>query len=158
MGAGGEALSWRFLRTSLGCERGFGAHDQGLWLSMANIQRPCACCSANCDDVPWTDGRPAAQWLTRVWGNDDWIAAHPDRHQLFKLPGVGITPFIPDVMHVLRLGCYQYVFGSVLKYLTHHAMGGNVADNLKRVWEQIQASYKAPHSTHKPMLVVKGSK
>ena len=133
MGEEREALSWRLLWMSLGCERGFGAHVQAYGFPSPTSKEPCACCRANSDDVPWTDGRPAAQWLTRVWGNDDWIAAHPDRHQLFKLPGVGITTFIPDVMHVLHLGCYQYVFGSELKYVSHHAMGGNVADNLNRV-------------------------
>ena len=79
---------------------------------------PCALCRANTSDVPWTDGRPGAQWLTTVWSNADLSAAHPERHTLFQLPGVGITAFVPDHMHTLHLGCYQYAFGSALKYLT----------------------------------------
>ena len=87
------------------------------WASAAS---PCACCQANSSDKPWTDGRlQTAEWTKSIWTNASWAAAHPEPHPLFKiLPGVGVQAFVPDVMHTTYLGCYQYLFGSVLKSLS----------------------------------------
>ena len=88
--------------------------------------RSCSCCRANAsdDDKPWTDGRLAvASWVPTIWKNTPWAAAFPDRAYIFKhLPGFGIEQYCPDMMHILHLGCYQYIFGSVIKVLTHHHM------------------------------------
>eukprot|EP00969_Alexandrium_andersonii_P263271 11637414-Alexandrium_andersonii.AAC.1 len=63
---------------------------------------------------------------------------------LFKnIPGLGVLGFVPDLMHVLHLGCYQWALGSVLKYLVYHHMPGSPAENLGTVWKLIQEAYQA---------------
>ncbi len=44
-------------------------------------------------------------------------------------------------MHVLHLGAYQYTFGSILMYLTHHVMPENPEANLAKVWAVLKRSY-----------------
>jgi hypothetical protein len=65
------------------------------------------------------------------------------RSPLLSLPGVGISAFIPDILHCIHLGAYQRAFGSILKYLTHYKLSGNVEANLAQVWAEIQAAYQA---------------
>ena len=84
-----------------------------------------------------------AAWRATVWKGDTWLARHPERHDLFRLPGVSIMAYVPDLMHVLHLGCYQYVFGSVLVYLTDHRMPMTRDQNLNTLWQSIRESYKA---------------
>ena len=76
---------------------------------------PCNCCRANIRDAetPWTDGRPTAAWLATVWKPQELLAAHPNRHPLFTLPGVTIRNYVPDVMHTLHPGVFQWIFGSI---------------------------------------------
>jgi hypothetical protein len=47
-----------------------------------------------------------------------------------------------DAMHVLHLGCYQYVFGSCLALLTHHHMPAAPEQNLEVIWGHIKQYYK----------------
>lgn len=103
---------------------------------------PCALCRCNSSDTPWTDPSPTAAWRATVWSNREWHIQHPHGHCIFtQVPGVGITSFVPDVMHVLHLGVYQYVFGSILKYLTHVFLPGTQQENLRTVWEMIKEGY-----------------
>lgn len=104
--------------------------------------QPCGLCLANKSDIPWTDHKPTAKWMSTIWTNTTHAAAHPNRHGIFKLPGVGVTNVIPDIMHVFHLGAYQYFHGSVLKLLTHNTMGGTIEENLANVWDQIEHYYK----------------
>ena len=118
---------------------------QAFGLPYSTSAQPCACCKANSSDIPWTDGRLGeAAWVATIWNNTDWSAAHPNAHPILKLPGLGIQSFLPDLMHTLYLGAYQYVFGSVLKLLTHHILGDTPEANLATVWEDIVAYYKVP--------------
>ena len=114
---------------------GFPAH---------NNREPCACCRANNSTMPWTDFHPErASWLPTVWNNKDWWAAHPARHPLFKLPGVGILAFIPDVMHCLHLGLFQYTYGSILEFMSYHMFDEeDPAINLANVFVEIKNYYK----------------
>ena len=64
---------------------------------------------------------------------------------MWQLPGVGISAFIPDVLHVAHLGVYRRIYGSVLKYLTHRKLAESVETNVARVWVEIQAAYQAAH-------------
>jgi hypothetical protein len=108
-----------------------------------NNLQPCACCQANNSTLPWTDFHPErASWIPTVWNNKDWWASHAARHPLFRLPGVGILAFIPDVMHCMHLGIFQYTYGSVLEFMTTHMLGGEASDNLMTVWISIKKYYK----------------
>ena len=115
--------------------------------SIGKHSHPCACCGCDGDDAgkPWTDGRlDVAKWLATVWTNATWRAAFPDRSHIFKhLPGLGIEQYIPDLMRILHLGCYQYVFGSVMALLTHHHMPQTPEKNLEVLWASIKDAYKA---------------
>ena len=49
---------------------------------------------------------------------------------------------IPDIMHTLHLGVYQWAFGSILYYLIHEYLPGTEKQKLDRVWTSIVAGYK----------------
>ena len=108
----------------------------------ASSSAPCICCQANDTNRPWTDARESAAWRQSVWDNQGWIRQHPQRHPLFRLPGVGVLAYQPDVMHCMYLGAYQYYYGSVLKFLTHHVMTGTPSNNLEVIWERIKAYWQ----------------
>ena len=127
----------------LWCIKGDLDHMAKAWgLRHYGSAQPCICCRANEGDIPWTDGRPEATWRTNLWDKTSWPLAFPGRNLLFTLPDVSIHNFVPDVMHILHLGCYSYFFGSVLKLLTHHTMSGNHVANLTVLWGDIKDSYK----------------
>ena len=104
--------------------------------------QPCSLCKANMDTVPWTDARPGAAWTRTIWSDTEWIASHPERHILFHLPGLSISSYVPDILHTLHIGAYQYAFGSVLHFLTKTVMPESPEKNLDKLWEMIQHFYK----------------
>ena len=107
------------------------------------VANPCSLCQANGTTRPWTDGRiNVAAWVPSIWAPNEWLDAHPDRNILFHLPGVSVTSYIPDVMHALHLGAYQYAFGSVLQYLTRHIMDDTPGNNLSQIWTHVDHYYK----------------
>jgi len=114
--------------------------------SIGHDSKACACCGANGNDAdkPWTDGRlDQAKWVPTIYTNATWEAAFPDRSHIFKnLPGTGIEQYMPDLMHVLHLGVYQYIFASILALLTHHHMPDEPEKNLDVVWGHIKDYYK----------------
>ena len=85
-------------------------------------ERPCPFCQCNLSDVPWTDFRPRdAPYIDTIWASDAaWVAAHPNRHWLFRLVGVGISAVAADLMHSKHLGTDKYFYGSVLEVLCYH--------------------------------------
>ena len=103
---------------------------------------PCALCRCNQSTIPWTDGRAGALWRPTIWNPLSWFAARLNRRILFTLPGVTVLCVTPDMLHILHLGCYQYIFGSVLMFLTHHVMEGTPENNLRQVWNIIQSFSK----------------
>ena len=122
-------------------------HMMKAWglASPTSTTRPCSCCAAkgDDDDKPWTDGRlDVAAWVASIWTNTSWAVAFPDRSHIFKqLPGFGIEQYIPDVMHTLHVGTYQYAFASAIKLLTHHHLPGQAEENVETLWEEIRQAY-----------------
>jgi hypothetical protein len=113
--------------------------------------------------MPWTDvQKELARWWDTIWTNKTWFLAFPNRHAVYKLPGVGILSTYPDLMHCKHLGSDQYFYGSCLKFLTHFHMPGTPQDNLALVWGAIQEYYKEHRVPEKfgnltlPMYVGKG--
>jgi hypothetical protein len=94
--------------------------------------------------VPWTDVRPEAAWRAACWKTAAaWNRAHPDRSILFtEVPGLRVLNFMPDAMHTLHLGVYQYLFGSILEYLTHHLLPQTPEQNLRAIWMELLCKYK----------------
>lgn len=113
-------------------------------LNHASSRSPCCLCKATIrdDDCPWTDGRPTASWIATVWTPESWIESHPERHPVFQLAGLSVANFVPDVMHTLHLGVYQWCFGSILKLLTHYIMPGSHAANLAVLMDEFKATYR----------------
>lgn len=107
-----------------------------------NTASPCGLCACNRSDAPWTDATANARWRSSVWDNDTWRTAGLSRHVLFDLPGAGVLLFIPDVMHTLHLGVYQYYMGSVLEMLTLFMLPGSAQDNMDIVWGMVLKFYK----------------
>ena len=117
---------------------------KGLGLEYYGSNDPCVCCKANRSDVPWTDAKPTADWIGKMWSKTDWKLAHPSAHALLtKVVGVSILNVIPDIMHVFHLGVYMYFFGSLLKYLAYHWMRGDPEDNVKSLFAEIKEQYEA---------------
>lgn len=106
--------------------------------------QPCICCRANTEDAdkPWTDIAPTARWRAHIWRNEDWWANHPNRHPVFRLPGVGVLAYFPDMMHTCHLGCWQWFFGSVLKYLVKYILPHGEQQNLDMVWSKVRSHYQ----------------
>lgn len=108
----------------------------------------CACCAANTSDRPWTDGRlDVALWVPTIWTDEAWHAEFPDFNPIFKIPGMGINSFLPDIMHCVYLGAYQYTLGSVIQYLTHEKLPGNADASCKTVWQDLQHQYRVSLKT-----------
>ena len=116
-------------------------HFNFPWFTSAT---PCGICQANTSDKPWTDVRSTAAWKATVHTNAAWKAMHHDCNPIWCVPGMGIQSYIPDAMHVLHLGCYQRVFGSVLHYMTHHHLPGSPEENVQQVWGRILQYYREP--------------
>lgn len=141
---GGQPLAGGFY-CAVWCVRGDLDHMCKVYgFPMWNTATPCALCRANRTDIPWTDARPHAAWRSTVFTNETWRVAVPRRHVLFELPGAGILTYLPDVMHMLHLGVYQYFMGSVLELLVYYIMPDSPESNLSVVWDMIRNVYKAP--------------
>lgn len=104
---------------------------------------PCGLCGADRTDTPWTDGRLEAKWRRTLLTNESHAKAHPNRHPLWTLPGVGVEMFTPDIMHTMHLGTYQYAFGSILEYMVGHRLEGPVARKVDRIWGKVREHYQA---------------
>ena len=75
--------------------------------------------------MQWTEFRPdCAQWMDEAWSNEEWLEAHPNRHPLFKLPGVGIQTVQPDLLHTKHFGVDVCLFGSALHVLVYTVLEG----------------------------------
>jgi hypothetical protein len=111
--------------------------------SATGVKR-CALCRADTRLVPWTDVRPEAAWRATCWkAAPAWARAHQDRSVLFReVPGLSVLNYMPDAMHTLHLGVYQYFFGSILEYLTHHILPRSPEKNMFTVWMDILEKYK----------------
>ena len=59
------------------------------------------------------------------------------------IEGVTVLSFYPDWMHCKSLGIDKPLLGSVLYILIHYILLGDVEDNLKQVWDDIQEGYVA---------------
>jgi len=114
-----------------------------LGLPHPSSHQPCALCRANTSDIPWTDHRERAAWAATIWGSAHWAATHPERHPLFKVPGVSICNVYPDLLHVKHLGTDSYFCGSTLQYLTHTMLADTPERNLEAIFHEVKTYYKA---------------
>lgn len=94
-----------------------------------NSATPCALCpcTLRADDCPWSDFRsPGSEWMTRIYGGDQWLGLNPpdQRQPLLTLPGVTILSMAVDWMHCKYLGTDQYFLGSVLFLMVYHLLPG----------------------------------
>ena len=60
---------------------------------------PCGLCPVDADDLPWFDFRPNADWISRTYTVQSWLAAGQKRCILWDIVGVSILSFYPDWMH-----------------------------------------------------------
>ena len=58
------------------------------------------------------------------------------------IEGVTILSFHPDWMHCKSLGIDKPMLGSTLYVLIHHVLQGDLEENLKEVWDDIQEAYE----------------
>ena len=143
-GKAGEPLAGGYY-AALFCLKGDLDHMfKAYQLQCPTSLQPCNLCRANSSDLPWTEFKHGSAWENTVWSDAAWIASHPNRHALFHLPGVSISSFIPDVLHVTHLGVYQWCFGSILHYLTKYVMRDSAVKNLETIWQIVKQVYKVP--------------
>ena len=103
----------------------------------------CHLCASNTSDIPWTSVSLMAFWIAVIWENASFAEQHPGRHRLMRhVPGVGISVFIPDILHVKHLGTDAYYLGGLLALLVKYVMPGTQEDNLATLWIAIEVVYK----------------
>jgi hypothetical protein len=112
-----------------------------LHLEHFGSHTPCFLCGCNSTDYPWTDCRPQARWLTRLWSPNSWPKRHLRHGTILDLAGLTITNVMPDVMHVKHLGTDCWFYGSVIALLCQKILGGSFAENLERIWADIYRCY-----------------
>ena len=128
-----------------------------LKLRNYNSNSPCSCCDANSDTHPWTDARRGvADWLKHVWTNTSFAEQFPDRHMLFKLPGVGICNWCPDWLHTKALGTDAWLFGSVLEMMCSHMLPGNFEQNLETLRTEILELFEELKTRNRLPTLAKG--
>ena len=116
-------------------------HASDLHLANCLSNTPCFLCRASRrqNDRPWTDFKRTAECLKTTWQPRTWLANHPHRHRVFRIPGVSVLMAIPDTMHCKHGGTDAYFFGSILKYLVFFIMTGSVEVNLTNLMQMILA-------------------
>ena len=124
-----------------------------LKLRSYSSNTPCNCCDANSTTYPWTDARKGAAWLGAIWSKDTFEKNFPDRHCIFKLPGVSIQNYCPDWLHCKHLGADAWFLGSVLDMLCVYILPGTFDENLKSLkTEMIQLYSELKISERLPTL------
>jgi len=121
-------------------EAGFFGHLLGilgdlehLWkhikLACYNSGDPCCFCPCNSSNIPWRDftyGK-GNKWVPLIYTLAAWMAAFPNPHVLFSLPGVTIFSVLTDILHVKHLGTDEYFYASVLWLLCFRVLPGTHA-------------------------------
>jgi hypothetical protein len=108
-------------------------YNKTLRLNHYGSNHPCCLCPANCvegDPMSWTDFRVGrAEWMDQVWEDTEWLTLQSNPHELFSLPGVGISTVHVDWLHTKHLGVDCYVYGSVLHMLVYSILTGRRSPN-----------------------------
>lgn len=143
LAGGGRQLAGGFYAVLWAVRGDLDEMSKTYGLNHASSTNPCCLCQASIrdEDKPWTDGRPDASWIGSIWTPETWVASRPNRHPVFQLAGVSVANFVPDLMHTLHLGVYQWSFGSIMKLLTHHIMPGTVSNNLEVLMDKFKEKY-----------------
>ena len=116
----------------------------------------CHLCQCNQDTIPYTDCRLDACWKPTIWSGAAHAAKFDRRHiALRSIPGVSITSFTPDILHVKHLGVDMAYVGAVLQILLDTINPGNENDSLASLWAEIQASYKARKTVNRLNVLTK---
>ena len=119
-----------------------------FWLGEAGTS--CHLCASNTSDIPWTSVSLMAFWIAVIWENASFALQHPGRHKLMRhVPGVGISVFIPDILHVKHLGTDAYDLGGLLALLVKYVMPGTQKDNLATLWIAIEIAYKSQQTSNR---------
>ena len=124
----GDRLAGGFKATIVAIQGDLDYFAKNLYLRHWASAHPCSFCPANTsegDPLCWTEFRPGeAGWMTEVWVNSEWRLAHPERHELFRLPGIGIQNVFVDWMHAKHLGVDKLAYASVMHILCYEIMPG----------------------------------
>ena len=102
----------------------------------------CFKCPANRSTLPWSDLRPNAGWMARLYTLADWFFMH--KHILFQDGRVGLNLFhvLLDVLHILDLGTCQYILASILYSIAFDfGMVGDLDTKLIALEEHLQRAY-----------------
>ena len=124
---------------------------EALWkefkLPKYDKAQPCAYCPCDINTMTPNDFRPTADWMQHIYTKEQWIASVWNVHELFKLPGVTIFTFFPDLMHCKHMGCDAYFLGSVLWMLCYEILQvGGASANCAYVFGHVKDYYSA-HNT-----------
>ena len=118
-----------------------------LGLEHYGASSPCFLCSANSSDAPWTECKPTAKWMSRMWGRHNWRLDVTTRNPIFHVEGISITSVAPDVMHSKHLGTDAWFYGSVLQLMVKDILSGTAETNLEQVWAEIKEQYRIQRTT-----------
>jgi hypothetical protein len=124
---------------------------EALWkeFKLAKYDRAQPCSKCPCDTATMTpnDFRPSAEWMKHIYTKAQWATSVWRQHEIFKLPGVTIFTFFPDLMHCKHMGCDAYFLGSVLWMLCYEVLNGGTPTERCAYIEGIVKNYYAANKT-----------
>ena len=168
----GEKLAGGFQATIVAIQGDLDYFAKNLYLRHWASAHPCSFCPANNTDgdpLCWADFRPGhAAWMEEVWTNREWLETHPERHELFRLPGIGIQNVFVDWMHSKHLGVDKLAYASVMHILCYEIMPGvsscigtSFSPRFRLICSTCASPLgrcKLPHLLHFPRLCVSARK
>ena len=104
---------------------------------------PCNSCRANSSTRNWRNFNRDSPAMATTWTTEAWRhAKHPPKNPLFLSAFMSILVVLPDWMHTMHLGVYQYMLSSVLWLLVFDVLGGTPQENMKRVWTALRTFWR----------------
>jgi len=84
-----------------------------------------------------------AKWKSKLFTASAWRARCPNRHVLFMDPWSFLSQHNcePDILHIVYLGVFQTIIGSLIWLLVYRCIAGSPTANMAQLWEHILEYY-----------------
>ena len=116
-----------------------------LRLPHFNSNNPCAWCTANRSDNPWTNFQATAPWMASTTTLEQWLAAPADHPIWRHATSLGLTVFSVclDILHVVDLGVAKHLLGNTFWMLVHDiGLAGDVDARVGLVFVALREAYE----------------
>ena len=107
-------------------------------------------CTGLADENSWRNFSETAGWRTTCWTPAAWKAwEHRSLCPLFEIEGVSACNVALDLMHCKYLGSDMYAMGGIWYYMCFYLLPQSPAQNLARLWSELQLLYKELNVEHR---------